>query len=89
MNGFLPSPGVRASLVVTTIFEPLVLRDYYANFKRHGHLEQVQVILIPDRKTPPSAWKMCEELSSKGLHCECPSIEEQEKYLRRVVSIPQ
>jgi len=84
MNGFSPSPSVRASLVVTTIFEPLVLKDYYANFKRYGRLEQVQIILIPDRKTPASAWKICEELSAKGLHCLCPDIEEQEKYLRRV-----
>jgi hypothetical protein len=84
MNGFSPSPSVRASLVLTTIFEPLVLKDYYANFKRYGHLEQVQIILIPDRKTPASAWKMCEELSSNGLPCACPSIEEQEKYLKRI-----
>lgn len=76
--------NVRASLVVTTIFEPLVLKDYYANFKRYGHLDQVQIILIPDRKTPASAWRLCDELSSKGLHCVCPTIEEQEEYLRHV-----
>ena len=79
MNGFSQSPSLRASLVVTTIFEPLVLKDYYANFKRHGRLEQVRIILVPDRKTPASAWKICEELSAKGLHCECPAIEEKEK----------
>jgi hypothetical protein len=84
MNSFSPPTSVRASLVVTTIFDPTVLKDYCANFKRYGHLEQVQIILIPDRKTPASAGRMCEELSSAGLPCVCPAIEEQEKYLRRI-----
>jgi len=84
MNGPSPSPSGRASLVVTTIFEPSVLRQYYANFRRYGHLEQVQIILIPDRKTPATAWSICEELSSEGLHCLCPRIEEQEKFLKRI-----
>ena len=81
------SPSVnspRASLVVTTIFEPTVLGQYYANFKKYGHLEQVEVILIPDRKTPASAAQLCEKLSKCGLSCICPSLEEQEKFLRRV-----
>ena len=78
-----PLPAGRASLVVTTIFEPTVLRQYHANFQRHGHLEQVEIILIPDRKTPPSAWRICEELTAKGLRCLCPTLEEQEKYLKR------
>lgn len=76
--------GIRASLVVTTIFEPAVLEQYYANFKRYGHLEQVEVILIPDRKTPASARQLCEKLSNRGLRCVCPSLEEQEKFLLRV-----
>src|SRR5690242_12431049 len=81
------SPSVnsaRASLVVTTIFEPTVLEQYYANFKKYGHLEQVEVILIPDRKTPASAAQLCEKLVKHGFHCVCPSLEEQEKFLRRV-----
>ena len=62
-----PARQKRASLVVTTIFEPTVLEQYYANFKKYGHLEQVEVILIADRKTPASAKQLCEKLSKCGL----------------------
>jgi len=79
-----PAKQKRASLVVTTIFEPTVLEQYYANFKKYGHLEQVEVILIADRKTPASAKQLCEKLSKCGLRCQCPTLEEQEKYLRRI-----
>ena len=74
----------RASLVLTTIFEPTVLEDYYANFEKYGHLEQVEVILIPDKKTPASAHELSEKLSKRGLRCLCPSLEEQEKFLLRI-----
>ncbi|HUC52691.1 MAG TPA: hypothetical protein VMR90_01515 [Candidatus Cybelea sp.] len=76
--------GIRASLVVTTIFEPTVLEQYHANFKKYGHLDQVEVILIADRKTPPSARQACEKMSARGLRCLCPALEEQEKFLRRL-----
>lgn len=89
MNSLAPLSSVRASLVVTTIFEPLVLKQYYENFKRYGRLEQVQVILIPDRKTPASAWQICKELSVNGLRCQCPTLEEQQRYLRRIGLEPE
>jgi hypothetical protein len=72
-----------ANLVLTTIFEPSVLNGYLSNFRKFGHLEQVRVILIADRKTPPSAWRLCQEVSAAGLCCSCPSLEEQEAFLRR------
>ena len=84
MKKAAPAKNVRASLVVTTIFEPRVLEQYYANFKKFGHLEQVEVILIVDQKTPASARALCDKLSQRGLRCLCPSLEEQEKFLRRI-----
>ena len=76
--------GNRASLVFTSIFEPGVLEQYHANFKKYGHLDQVEVILIGDRKTPASAWDACKKMTARGLKCVCPTLEEQEKFLRRV-----
>lgn len=84
MNSKSAARATRASLVVTTIFEPTVLDQYYDNFQKYGHLEQVEVILIVDKKTPASARQLCEKLSKRGLRCMCPSLEEQEKFLRRV-----
>jgi hypothetical protein len=42
----------KATLVFTTIFDPILLDTYYANFKSFGHLDDVEVMVIPDRKTP-------------------------------------
>lgn len=78
----MPSPS--ATLVLTSIFEPKVLRNYFENFRDFGHLDQVQAVLIADRKTPPVAWRVCQEVRSAGLRCCCPSLDEQEVFLRRV-----
>ena len=46
----------QATPVVTTIFDPVPLEDYGENFRRHGHLDDVKVIVISDRKTPQAAY---------------------------------
>ena len=71
-------------MVLTTIADPTVLEGYYANFLAHGHLEQVHVIVIPDRKTPSAASDRCAVLANKGLSIICPSLQEQECFLRQV-----
>src|SRR5581483_6567631 len=71
----------KATLVVTTINDPALLKDYAANFRRHGHLDQVEAIVIPDEKTPAAAYERCRSLSEEGLRITCPTIEEQERYL--------
>lgn len=74
----------KATVVLTTIFDPVLLHDYYENFKKFGHLDDVEVIVIPDRKTPKEAYTRCEDLAKRGLKCSCPTIEEQEDFLRKV-----
>jgi Reversibly glycosylated polypeptide len=74
-------PQAKATLVFTTIFDPVLLDAYYANFARYGHLDDVEVIVIPDRKTPQRAYSRCAEISAKGLRTICPTIDEQEKFL--------
>jgi Reversibly glycosylated polypeptide len=73
-----------ATLVLTSIFEPKILEDYLCNFRTFGHLDQVQAIVIADRKTPQAAWQICRDACSAGLRCHCPSLDEQEAFLRRV-----
>ena len=73
-----------ATLVLTTIFDPVVLRDYRENFERYGHLEEVEVIVVPDRKTPDSAFETCDRLRREGLRTRCPTLETQESFLRRI-----
>jgi hypothetical protein len=76
--------ALRAAMVLTTIADPVVLEGYCANFKAHGHLDQVQVIVIPDRKTPPTLFSRCAELRNRGLDVVCPRIDEQERILERL-----
>jgi hypothetical protein len=73
-----------ASLVVTTIFEADALDGYFENFKRFGHLDQVEVVIIPDRKTPAATFERARRLNAQGLRTVCPALDEQEQYLRRI-----
>jgi hypothetical protein len=73
-----------ASLVVTTVFDPIVIEGYFDKFQHYGHLEQVQVYVIPDRKTPHQAYVHCQELSQRGMKVVCPTLEEQEEFLKRI-----
>lgn len=75
---------LRAAMVLTTIADPVVLKGYCANFKAHGRLDQVQVIVIPDKNTSPAVFTRCAELRKKGLNVVCPAIEEQERILQRL-----
>jgi len=81
--------SVTASIVLTTINDPVILEDYYRNFAAHGQLDQVQVFVIPDKKTPSSIFERAAALSSRGLKVTCPSLDEQDSYLRRIGFSPQ
>ena len=82
----MPSPI--ASLTLTTLSNPAVLENYLRNFERHGRLDQVQVFMIPDRKTTPEAYTTCRALCARGLNVSCPTIQEQEAFLGRVGMAP-
>ncbi len=73
---------LRAAMVLTTIADPAVLEGYCANFAAHGHFDRVQIIVIPDKKTPPAAFVRCAELRKQGADVLCPPIEQQERSLR-------
>jgi hypothetical protein len=75
---------VKASLVVTTIHDSPVLDGYFDNFQRHGHLEQVEIFVIPDRKTPREMLERCASLARRGVTLRCPTLNEQDDFLRRV-----
>src|SRR5215813_2772369 len=76
--------SLQSALVLTTVGDPALLEGYYANFAAHGHLEQVRVIVISDRKTPAACFERCEGLRERGMRIDCPSLEEQECFLRKL-----
>jgi len=70
----------RIAIVVTTIFEPDFLDGYVANLRRFGR-DDVEIIVIIDRKTPASVAERC---AKYGLLC--PTLDEQEAFLARFPS---
>ena len=59
--------GKSAGIVLTTIYDPEALDDYYQNLKKFDRLSDVTIYMIPDLKTPDSAYKRCERLQKKGV----------------------
>ena len=41
-----------ASIVLTTIFDPVILESYYDKFEGFGQLEETEMLIIPDWKVP-------------------------------------
>src|SRR5438067_5549398 len=71
----------RAAIVVTTIFEPQFLDGYVANIRHFGR-DDVDLIVIVDRKTPPSVAAAC---ARHGVVC--PTLDEQEAFLAKFPSM--
>src|SRR5688572_44866 len=76
----------RVAIVVTTIFEPRFLDGYVANLRRFGY-ESADLIVIVDRKTPPSVAERCEHHRRGGMSVLCPTLDEQEQFLARFPSM--
>ncbi len=77
----------RASIVVTTIFEPRFLDGYLANLENHGRVDATDLLVVIDRKTPPSVAAACAEAARRGFRVECPTLEEQERFLAKFPSM--
>ena len=80
--------SLKASLVFTTINDPVILNDYVENFKKYNHLDQVEIIVIPDKKTPAAFFKRCEKFKNEGVNILYPTIDEQEEYLKKIKMLP-
>ena len=80
---------ISASIVLTTIFDPVVLENYYQNLVKFDRLAHTRVYLIPDLKTPDIAYKRCAELKKQGLDIFCPTMEEQVAFLKKVGFDPE
>lgn len=76
--------NMKASLVLTTINDSQVLDTYFNNFSKYGHLQDVIVYTIADRKTPKEAFDRWEYLKEKGMNIVCPTIQEQEDFLTHI-----
>jgi hypothetical protein len=67
-------------IVFTTINHPAILSDLYENICRHGHLDDVKVWVVGDRKTPASAETLAREVTRKGLETVYFDIPQQDEW---------
>jgi hypothetical protein len=74
----------KAALVVTTIGDGRFLETYVDNFEKSGVLDKVIIIVIPDKKTPTALIELCRLLKKRGAQILCPSLEEQDAFLRKL-----
>lgn len=75
-------------IVFTTIHHPTILRDLYANIHRFGHLDEVKVWVVGDRKTPPSAANLAAEVSAQGLETVYFDVPQQDEWGKRLTVYP-
>ena len=66
-----------------------MLEAYYQNIERFGHLDQVEVVVVPDRKTPKTVFERARSVCDRGLKVHCPTLEEQGVGLRSVGFPPE
>ncbi len=81
----IPGGGarVKSAIVVTTIFEPAFLSGYLENLDSHGRRDDVAIVVIPDRKTPATVFEACALAVDSGFGVRCPTLVEQEMFLKR------
>lgn len=73
----------RMHVVATTIYPPRFLQTYRENLQKYGHIDDVKMWVIGDRKTPSEASGMAGEQRKQGLNVVYMGPEDQETWLRR------
>ena len=72
-------------IVFTTINQPAILIDLHRNLQQYGHLDQVKVWVVGDRKTPASAGELAREISQRGLETVYFDVAQQDEWGRAFV----
>jgi hypothetical protein len=78
---------MNVALVATSIHVPQFLSSYADNLARFGHLEEAEVILVGDRKTPAATEEVVRQTRAAGLQVEYWDVTRQEQWLARIPSL--
>jgi len=73
----------KVSIVLTTINSGDVLDGYCKQAEAEGVRDRLRFIVIPDRKTPEELYKKCGQVRKDGFNIQCPTLEEQDRYLKK------
>lgn len=74
-------------LVATTINEGQFLDSYVNKIKEEMAVDKVTLIVIPDKKTPPLLYENCDKIKERGINIICPTLREQEFFLKKLGNI--
>jgi hypothetical protein len=74
-------------LVMTTIGDGTFVERCAEAIRREALPGRICVIVIPDRKSPPSLFETCDRVKQGGIDVLCPSIEAQDAYLAKFGAI--
>jgi len=79
----------KIGVVITTIGDGSFLDIYKNKAVQEGMVKDLFMIVIPDIKSPESLYKKCQELKEFGINIVCPTIEEQNSFLKDLGKISE
>lgn len=79
----------KTCIVLTTINAGGILDGYCKQAEAEGVKEGLQIIVIPDRKTPRELFTKCDQVRAQGFNIQCPTVEEQDAYLKKFGALAQ
>lgn len=75
---------IKNDIVLTSINNNNIFRNYYSNLKKFNNLENTRIIFVTDKKTPNSCYEEYKKFSKKGLNIVFFDLEKQEKFLKKL-----
>lgn len=79
----------KTCIVLTTINAGGILDGYCKQAEEEGVKDGLQIIVIPDRKTPSELFAKCDQVRARGFNIQCPTVEEQDAYLKKFGALAQ
>lgn len=74
------------AIVVTTIFEPEFVTGYLETIRESNQAENTTMYIICDKKTPATVYERAKVACEEGFRVECPTLDEQDAYLQKLVA---
>ena len=84
LNELLAQPLNKTVCVCTTIGDGKeFLRRYYEHFALHNRLDDVSIVVVTDRKTPPTITQHAQDARKQGLDVRVLGLDEQAAFMAR------
>lgn len=72
------------SVVATSIYEGNFLDAYVQKMIEEKVEDRTRLIIIPDKKTPKELYQKCKNIKDRGFNILCPTLDDQDEYLRKL-----